>query len=144
MLLELVAYYYFNCKGGNVSLRYKNIELIGQTDIDIISQKDNEILIISCMCSFDKGKIYKLNHIIESLNTKGWEMYDIEKLELKPAIFISKPLTRGQKSFCDQNELSIFALEELMDSEPCFTRITIPEVKRILLGKRNDRSTFDG
>jgi len=134
ILLELIAYYYFNCKGGNVSLRYKNIDLIGQTDIDIISQKDNEILIISCMCSFDKEKIYKLNHIIESLKTKGWEMYDIERYKLKPSIFIIKSLTRDQKSLCDQNEISTYILEDLMDSEYCFTRITIPEIKRILLG----------
>jgi len=128
----LLAYYYFNCKGSTIYWRYKNFELIGQTDIDIISQKGNEVLIISCMCSFDKRKILRLNQIIETIEKNGLDIFGGIGYEFKPAVFMLKAPTRYQKRIFEENEISTYILEELKDSEPCFTRIDIHEIYRIL------------
>jgi len=132
ILLELVAYYYFSCKGEKTILRYKNRDLFGQTDLDVITKIGNEIFIISCMCSFNLVKIEKLNQIISIARKHGLDLFPKGEYRFKPVLFILKEPNSSQKEIIRENAVSILILEELLESEPCFTRIDIPEIKRIL------------
>lgn len=136
LLLELVAYYYFSCRGEKTVWRYKNFDLLGQTDIDIISQKDNEVSIIYCMSSFDKRKINTLDRIIKDIEETEWNMFNETGYEIKPAVFMVKSPSPYQQRIFEDKNISTYILEELLDVEPCFTRIDIPEVSRILLNKQ--------
>jgi len=62
LLLELVCYYHFVSKGYATKWRYRNSSVIGKDEIDVVTRDESgDLLLVSCMGSFDMAKAKKLH-----------------------------------------------------------------------------------
>lgn len=104
LILELLAYYYFSFKGSTTYLRYRNFDLIGQTDLDVVTRSGDVVLIISCMCSFDNGKIYKL---WRKFLHQDWIFFLIKSMILDLLFFCYKHQPRIRSGFLKKMEFQL-------------------------------------
>ncbi len=141
-LLELLAYYYLAEKPF-IQWRYRNQKLIGDDEIDVVTNDDTKtLLLISCMTNYEGKKVQKLDDQSKLMEAKRdlFAKQFGEYETVRKIIFLPEDPTTAQIEEAQKFQVSVHSLKRLLNEDNRFSSLKKTDILRLFTTDKNENT----